>query len=329
MSQIDGAIVHNIKKDKRFFKRFEHKEKTMEHVKDAVLQFYEKTKYRCELKDEIIGCSTGFRDFDSITDGLQTSDLIVIGGRPSVGKTTFALNIALNMAIRNKLPVAIFSLEMSKQQLVQRMMCSESEVPIKKIKCGNLQNKDWVKFGNAMENIAEAPVYTDDTSNSSLDDIKAKCHHLKKEIENLGLVIIDNFQLIEANKDERISKSLKALATELNVPIIVLLELSRKVDRRKHCPFLSDLKDSGLEEDADVVMLIHRFYDFEKFKYDSKALIIVAKNKNGENGSFELIFQNDIPKFKNTIDTSFDDISTQKDLNRTATPINRPAGTLM
>jgi replicative DNA helicase len=280
----------------------------MEHIINSVRKCYVEIDYKSKHKNELMGCSTGFRDLDFITDGLHSSDLIVIGSRPSMGKTTFALNIALNVSVRNKIPVAIFSLEMSKEQLAQRIMCSEVEVPIQKIRRGNLQRKDWDKIADAMEKIENAPIYIDDTSITSLVDIKAKCCHLKKEIENLGLIIIDYFQLIEKNNEERISKRLKTLAKELQVPIIVLSQLSRRIEKRNpHLPALSDLKDSGLEEDADVVMLIYRddYYNLTEDLFDNRAGIIVAKNKNGEVGLFQLVFRNDIPKFENTINTEF------------------------
>jgi replicative DNA helicase len=298
--------------------------KDMEHVKDLVLQSYEKIEYRYNHRDELTGCPTGFRDLDSITNGLQKSDLIILAARPSMGKTAFALNIAQNAAIKYKVPVAIFSLEMSKEQLVQRIMCSEAEVGSQKIRTGNMQRKDWDKLANAMSDISESPIYIDDTSGCTLTDIRAKCRRLAMEEKDLGLIVIDYLQLMEGSGKEdriqqisKISRGLKTIARELNVPIIALSQLSRAVEQRKdRRPMLSDLRESGaIEQDADVVMFIYRddYYNREEGGEDEapkptgkegKAEIIIAKHRNGAVGSFELIFQGDITKFKNTIDTN-------------------------
>lgn len=298
--------------------------KNMEHIKDLVLETYRKIEYRFEHRDELTGCPTGFRELDGMTNGLQKSDLIILAARPSMGKTAFALNIAQNAAIKYHVPVAIFSLEMSKEQLTQRIMCSEAEVSSQKLKTGNMQKKDWEKIIDAMSEISEAPIYIDDTSGCTLTDIRAKCRRLVMEEKNLGLIVIDYLQLMEGSgKEERIqqiskiSRGLKTLARELNVPIIALSQLSRAVESRKdRLPMLSDLRESGaIEQDADVVMFIYRddYYNREEGAEDDlpkptgkegKADIIIAKHRNGAVGKFELVFQGDITKFKNTIDTN-------------------------
>ena len=295
--------------------------KDMSHIKDLVLESYEDIEYRFNHRDQLTGCPTGFYDLDDFTNGLQKSDLIILAARPSMGKTAFALNIAQNAAIRHKVPVAIFSLEMSKKQLVQRMMCSEAEVDSQKIRKGNMQRKDWDKLTNAMEEISNAPIYIDDTGGCTLTDIRAKCRRLIMEEKNLGLIVIDYLQLMEGSgKEERIqqisaiSRGLKTIAREINVPIIALSQLSRAVEQRKdRRPMLSDLRESGaIEQDADVVMFIYRedYYrdsedgDGEQMTptgKEGKSEIIIAKQRNGPVGSFDLLFQGSITKFKNPI----------------------------
>lgn len=295
--------------------------KDMSHVKDLVLTSYEKIEYRYNHRDEMTGIPTNFYELDEMTSGLQKSDLIILAARPSMGKTAFALNIAQNVAIKAKVPVAIFSLEMSKEQLVQRMLCSEAEVDSQKIRTGNMQRKDWDKLTNSMESFTEAPLYIDDTAGCTLTDIRAKCRRLAMEEKNLGLIVIDYLQLMEGvGREDRIqqisaiSRGLKGLARELNVPVIALSQLSRAVEQRKdRRPMLSDLRESGaIEQDADIVMFIYRddYYNREEGEEAPKATgkegkseIIIAKHRNGPVGSFELLFQGNITKFKNPIKT--------------------------
>lgn len=295
--------------------------KDMSHVKDLVLTSYEKIEYRYNHRDEMTGTPTGFYELDEMTSGLQKSDLIILAARPSMGKTAFALNIAQNVAIKAKVPVAIFSLEMSKEQLVQRMLCSEAEVDSQKIRTGNMQRKDWDKLTNSMSEFTEAPLYIDDTAGCTLTDIRAKCRRLAMEEKKLGLIVIDYLQLMEGvGKEDRIqqisaiSRGLKGLARELDVPVIALSQLSRAVEQRKdRRPMLSDLRESGaIEQDADIVMFIYRddYYNREEGEEAPKATgkegkseIIIAKHRNGAVGSFELLFQGSITKFKNPIKT--------------------------
>lgn len=294
------------------------------HVKDLVLNTYEKIEYRYEHKDELSGTPTGFYEIDAMLNGLQKSDLIILAARPAMGKTALALNIAQNVALKAKIPVAIFSLEMSKEQLTQRMLCSEAEIDSQRVKTGNLQSKDWEKLANAMNALAQAPIYIDDTSGSTITDIRAKCRRLKMQEKDLGLIMIDYLQLMEsAGREDRmqqisaISRGLKILAKELDIPVIALSQLSRAVESRTDKrPMLSDLRESGsIEQDADIVMFIYRDEYYRKADEDddetiSKAAskgeseIIIAKHRNGSVGNVKLLFQGNITKFKNPIKTN-------------------------
>ena len=293
----------------------------LSHIKDLVLNTYEKIEYRYEHKDELLGLRTDFYELDRLTNGLQKSDLIILAARPSMGKTAFALNIAQNVAIKEKVPVAIFSLEMSKEQLVQRMLCSQAEVDTQRLKTGNMQSKDWDKLASAMNDFANAPIFIDDTSGCTLTDIRAKCSRLKMEQKNLGLVVIDYLQLMEGSgREERmqqisaISRGLKTLARELDIPVIALSQLSRAVESRTDKrPMLSDLRESGaIEQDADIVMFIYRDEYYKKGEDDDETLkaaskgeseIIIAKHRNGPVDTVKLLFQDNITKFKNPIKT--------------------------
>ncbi|MFI3301459.1 MAG: replicative DNA helicase [Candidatus Gastranaerophilales bacterium] len=293
------------------------------HVKDLVLSTYERIEYRYEHKDELSGTPTGFYELDAMLNGLQKSDLIILAARPAMGKTALALNIAQNVALRANTPVAIFSLEMSKDQLMQRMLCSEAEIDSQRVKTGNMQSRDWEHLANAMNSFAQAPIYIDDTSGCTITDIRAKCRRLKMEQKDLGLILIDYLQLMEGvGREERmqqisaISRGLKILAKELNVPVIALSQLSRAVESRTDKrPMLSDLRESGsIEQDADIVMFIYRddYYrkaDEDEEEIHSKAAskgeseIIIAKHRNGSVGHIKLLFQGNITKFKNPIKT--------------------------
>ncbi len=285
-------------------------------VKDLVLTSYEQISYRYEHRDELIGVPTGFYDMDALTSGLQKSDLIILAARPSMGKTAFALNIAQNVGLKARKPVAIFSLEMPKEQLVQRMLCSEAEVDTQKLKTGNMQAKDWEKLTTAMNLFADAPIFIDDCAGASVMDIRAKCRRLAMEQKELGLVVIDYLQLMEGsgNGDDRnqqissISRGLKGLARELSVPVIALSQLSRAVEQRTDKkPMLSDLRESGaIEQDADIVMFIYRdeYYNKEDTENRGKAEVIIAKHRNGPVGTIDLLFQGSITKFKNITKTN-------------------------
>lgn len=285
-------------------------------VKDLVLTSYEQISYRYEHRGELTGVPTGFYDFDNITSGLQKSDLVILAARPSMGKTALALNIAQHVALKAKKTVAIFSLEMSKEQLVQRMLCSEAEVESQKLKTGNMQAADWEKLTNAMNHFADAPLYIDDAAGATVTDVRAKCRRLAMEEKEIGLVVIDYLQLMEtsSNNENRtqqisgISRGLKGLARELNVPVIALSQLSRSVESRPDKrPMMSDLRESGaIEQDADLIMFIYRdeYYNKEDTENRGKAEVIVAKHRNGPVGVINLLFQNNITKFKNIAKTA-------------------------
>lgn len=297
----------------------------LKHVKDMVLDAWDNIEYRYNHKDELSGLSTGFNALDTQLNGLHKSDLIILAARPAMGKTALALNIAQNVAIKENVPVCIFSLEMSAPQLVQRMLCSHAEIDSSRLKTGNMLQKDWECLTNAMNDFSQAPIYIDDTSGCTLTDIRTKCRRLKTQQKDLGLIVIDYLQLMEGGgKDDRlqqisaISRGLKILAKELDVPIITLSQLSRAVEgRNDKRPMLSDLRESGsIEQDADIVMFIYRedYYnkgeseEEENIKAQSKGLseVIIAKHRNGPVGTVKLLFQGSITKFKNPIDQAFD-----------------------
>ena len=280
------------------------------HIENVLTTSWEQLEERAANKNSLTGLNTGFYDLNSFTSGLQKSDLIILAARPSMGKTALALNIAENVALINRSPVAIFSLEMGKEQLVQRLLCSSAEIDSSRVRTGQLRDDDWAKLGSAMGELGEAPIFIDDSAGVTVIELRGKCRRLKAQHGDLGLVIIDYLQLIEgrSNNDNRvnqmgeISRGLKLLARELNVPIIALSQLSRAVESRQDKrPMLSDLRDSGaIEQDADIVLMIYRdeYYNPETEKAGIADLII-AKQRSGPVGSLELVFQSNITKFKN------------------------------
>ena len=260
--------------------------------------------------EKITGISTGFTDFDAKTAGLQKSDLILIAARPSMGKTAFVLNVAQYAAVRDHVPVAIFSLEMSKEQLVNRMLCAEALVDAQKVRTGELNSDDWSKLVASMGVLSEAPIYIDDTPGITAMEIRAKCRRLKIE-KGLGLVVIDYLQLMSGSgrSDSRqqeiseISRSLKAIAREIEAPVIALSQLSRACEARSdHRPMLSDLRESGaIEQDADLVAFLYRdeYYFPEKTEKKNQAELIIAKQRNGPTGTVNLTWLGQYTKFAN------------------------------
>jgi len=257
----------------------------------------------------VTGVPTGFIDLDDITCGLQNSDLIIIAARPSMGKTTLALNMAQHIAVNEKLPVAIFSLEMSKEQLVQRMLCAQANIDSHRLRRGYLSDDDYPKLTMAAGPLAEAPIFIDDTAAISVMEMRAKARRLKAE-HGLAVIFIDYLQLMRSNERTEtrqqeisaISRSLKALAKELEVPVVALSQLSRAVEQRdKKRPVLSDLLESGgIEANADVVMFIYRegYYNQNADnKYETE--IIIAKQRNGPVGTIKLYFKENFNKFLN------------------------------
>lgn len=279
-------------------------------MKDILVDTFSQLERLYNQKEPITGVPTGFADLDYKTAGLHESDLILIAARPAMGKTAFALNIATNAAVRAKVPVAVFSLEMSKEQLVNRILCSEAMVDSNKVRTGRIEEGDWVKLAGAIGPLSEADIYVDDTPGISVMEIRAKCRKLKLE-KNIGLVVIDYLQLISASgkrggsreqEISEISRSLKILAKELNVPVIALSQLSRAAEQRPdHRPMLSDLRESGaIEQDADIVMFLYRddYYNEDSEKKNI-AEIIIAKHRSGSTGTVELLWLGNYTKFAN------------------------------
>ncbi|HOP99573.1 MAG TPA: replicative DNA helicase [Acetivibrio clariflavus] len=279
-------------------------------IKDVLVDTFNRLEELYNSKGYITGIPTGFIDLDYKTAGLHNSDLVLIAARPAMGKTAFVLNIAQHAAIHSKVPVAIFSLEMSKEQLVNRMLASEAMVDSQKMRTGKLEDSDWQKVARALGPLSEAPIYIDDTPGASIMEIRAKCRRLKIE-KNLGLIVIDYLQLMQGksgrseNRQQEISeisRSLKILAKEINVPVITLSQLSRAPEQRQdHRPILSDLRESGaIEQDADIVMFLYRD-DYYNPDTDKKnvAEVIIAKHRAGSTGTVELAWLGQYTKFAN------------------------------
>lgn len=269
------------------------------------------------------GFPTGFKQIDHITSGLQRSDLIIIAARPSMGKTAFALNIARNMAIESHIPVAVFSLEMSKEQLSMRLLTSEARVDSHRLKSGFLSSEDWGRITHAAGVLTEAPIFIDDTADLSPMEIRAKARRLSMNVNGLGLIIVDYLQLMKGRSTidrhleiAEISRSLKSLAKELNIPIIALSQLNRMLEQRgDKRPVLSDLRESGaLEQDADIVAFIYRDEVYNKEETNpnrGKAEIIIAKHRNGATGVVPLTFMGKYTRFENPAPSEFDQFTPQ------------------
>jgi replicative DNA helicase len=265
-------------------------------------------------EDPITGVPTGFADIDEMTAGLQPSDLIIVAGRPSMGKTTLAMNFAENAAIRHKCPVAIFSMEMPGEQLAMRMMSSLGRIDQHKIRIGKLDDDDWPRLTSAISLLDEAPLFIDDTPALSPNELRARARRLKRE-HDLGLIVIDYLQLMQipghrenrTNEISEISRGLKALAKELNVPVITLSQLNRSLEQRPNKrPVMSDLRESGaIEQDADVIMFIYRDEVYDEDSVDKgTAEIIIGKQRNGPIGTRRLTFLGQYTRFENfTVDT--------------------------
>ena len=265
-------------------------------------------------EEPITGVSTGFTDIDEMTAGLKPSDLIIVAGRPSMGKTTFAMNFAENAAIRHKVPVAIFSMEMPGEQLAMRMMSSLGRIDQHKIRTGKLDDDDWPRLTSAISLLDEAPLFIDDTPALSPNELRARARRLKRE-HDLGLIVIDYLQLMQipghsenrTNEISEISRGLKALAKEMNVPVITLSQLNRSLEQRPNKrPVMSDLRESGaIEQDADVIMFIYRDEVYDEDSVDKgTAEIIIGKQRNGPIGTRRLTFLGQYTRFENfTVDT--------------------------
>ena len=279
-------------------------------IKDILVESFAELEKLYNQKEPITGIPTGFADLDYKTAGLHNSDLVLVAARPAMGKSAFALNIATNAAVQAKVPTVIFNLEMSKSQLVSRILCSEAMVDSNKIRTGKMEEDDWVKLATALGPLSEAPIYIDDTPGITVTEIRAKCRKLKME-KNLGLIVIDYLQLIQGSgkrnssreqEISEISRSLKILAKELDVPVIALSQLSRAAEQRAdHRPMLSDLRESGaIEQDADIVMFLYRddYYNPDSEKKNI-AEVIMAKHRAGSTGTVELLLLGSYTKFVN------------------------------
>ncbi len=283
--------------------------KTLTPVADIVKEAFAKVIKLYEEKRAITGVTTGFAELDRMTSGLQPADLIIVAGRPSMGKTAFALNLATSSALKDHCNVAVFSLEMSKEQLVTRMLCSEGRIDSFRLRGGFVADSDWPKLAKACGTISEAPLFIDDTAAASVLEVRAKCRRLAAE-QGLGLVVVDYLQLMRGSGNSQsreqeiseISRGLKGLAKELNIPVIALSQLNRSLEQRTDKrPVLSDLRESGaIEQDADVIMFVYRE---EVYKPDTQdkgvAEIIIGKQRNGPIGVARLKFFHEYTRFEN------------------------------
>ncbi len=271
-------------------------------MRDILMETYEYIEFLHSHKGEVIGVPSGYRDLDQLTSGFHPSEFIVLAARPSQGKSTILLNMATFAAIQHKIPTAIFSLEMSRVQLAQRMLCAEARVNSHRLRTGYLGDDDWPRLSTALGRLSEAPIWIDDTPNMAIMELRARARRLKAE-NDIGFVIIDYLQLmhmkgqVENRQQEiaSISRALKALARELECPIVVASQLSRAVEQRQdRRPQLSDLRESGaIEQDADVVMFIHQNPDNEENVID----LVLAKQRNGPTGTVQLVFLKEYGKF--------------------------------
>jgi replicative DNA helicase len=279
-------------------------------IREIVKQSFKTLERLYEKKELVTGVPSGFKDLDQRTAGFQPSDLIIVAGRPSMGKTAFCLNVAQYAAIEKRIPVAIFSLEMSKEQLVIRMLCSEAHVEGTKLRTGFLSESDWPRLTLAAGNLSDAPIFIDDTAALSVLELRAKARRLNAE-HGLGMIILDYLQLmrgrtrVESRQQEisEISRSLKALSKELNIPVIAVSQLSRKTEERTGMrPQLSDLRESGaIEQDADLILFLYRDEVYNRSEDNpnrGKAELIIGKQRNGPIGKVELAFLDKFTTFK-------------------------------
>jgi replicative DNA helicase len=283
-------------------------------IKKILYPTFEKIEQLQAAKGGITGVPTGIHDLDEMTGGLQRGDLVIVAARPSMGKTAFVTGVGLHAAISHQLPVAMFSLEMSKQQVVQRMLCSEALVDLGRLLRGRLQDDDFGRLAQAAGHLNTAPVWIDDSGSVNVLEMRAKARRLKADQPDLGLIIIDYIQLMSGGGDAEnrqqevsaISRGLKALAKELEVPIIALSQLSRAPEQRSdHRPQLSDLRESGsIEQDADLVCFLYRpeYYhtaqDAQEKGLQGKAELIISKQRNGPTGTVELFFRKECARFE-------------------------------
>ena len=280
-------------------------------IKEIIKQTFKTIEELSSKRDSVTGIPTGFVDFDRLTAGLQPSDLIIIAGRPVMGKTSFTLNIAQHAATRAGVPVGFFSLEMSKEQLALRMLCAEARINSQKIRSGFLSERDWLRLTDAAATLSEAPIFIDDTPALSVLEIRAKARRLRSE-HNIGLIIVDYLQLMKGKgrvdtrerEISEISRSLKALAKELNIPVVAVSQLNRRVEERENKrPRLADLRESGaIEQDADLIVFIYRDEVYNEDTPDKGiAEVIIGKQRSGPTGVVKLAFLDKYTRFENLL----------------------------
>jgi replicative DNA helicase len=279
------------------------------HIEELLKESFERITALYEAGAEVTGVPTGFRDLDKITSGFQPGNLIIIAARPSMGKSALALCAATNLAVRHEIPVALFTLEMSKAEVTQRLMCSEGKVESQRLRNGKLAQDDWSRLTAACDKLMKAPIYVDDTGSVTMMDIRSKARRLKSQHPDLGLVVVDYLQLMTSGQSvenrvqevSQISRQLKVLARDLDVPILALSQLSRAVEQRHDKrPILSDLRESGsIEQDSDLVLFIYRdeYYNPDETDQQGLAEVHVAKHRNGPTDSLKLSFLKRYAKF--------------------------------
>lgn len=284
---------------------------SFKHIYDVIEKAQVKIEERASMSSDVTGTPTGFHDFDKITTGLHEDNLIILAARPAMGKTALALNIAQNVAVKAKKAVAVFSLEMGSESLVERMLAAEGNVMSYHIRTGKLSENEWQRLIYAQAQLAEAKIYIDDTPGIRVTEIRSRARKLAQETDGLGLIVIDYLQLITGNNPKNrqqevseISRQLKILAKELNVPVIALSQLSRNVEQRQDKrPVLSDLRESGsIEQDADIVAFLYReaYYDkSDDGPKNNKVELILEKNRHGSLGTVQLFFHKEYTKFTN------------------------------
>lgn len=274
------------------------------HIREAIMQTYERLNMLQNAPEDALGVKSGFSDLDRYIVGFGKGDLVIVGARPGVGKTSFCLNLGTNIAKKSKKAVCIFSLEMSAEQLVSRVLASEAMVDSKRLRSGQLDNDDWEKIANAASELSETEIYIDDTTGINVTAMKGKLRRIK----NLGLVVVDYLQLMETEKKRKdgsrvnevaeITRGLKIMGKELGVPVIVCSQLSRGTDKEKKRPVLSDLRESGsIEQDADMVLFLSRDYYGEDPEKANLVEVIVAKNRHGDMGTVEMSWLGQYTKF--------------------------------
>jgi replicative DNA helicase len=278
------------------------------HIEALLKESFERITALYESGAELTGVPSGFRDVDRLTSGFQPGNLIIVAARPSMGKSALGLGIAANLAVRHEIPVALFTLEMSKAEVTQRLMCSEAKVESQRLRNGKLAPDDWPRLTTACDRLAKAPIYVDDTGSITMMEIRSKARRLKSQQPNLGLIVVDYLQLMTSGASaenrvqevSQISRSLKVLARDLDVPILALSQLSRAVEQRHDKrPILSDLRESGsIEQDSDLVLFIYRddYYN-EESDQQGLAEVILSKHRNGPTGTVKLSFLKRYAKF--------------------------------